>query len=336
MNDLNAFLAQEPFLAQQPFLAQLQSAGLHNWAQQLQTALPKLLHRDRHGDLARWYAALQALPDWPVQNIELDRSSVRVAGAARMDNTQRAQLQQTLMQLHPWRKGPFDIFGLSIDTEWRSDWKWDRLKSAIKPLAGRKVLDVGCGNGYHCWRMRGAGAELVVGIDPTLLFVMQFYALQHFIRDAHVGVLPLGIEQLPPKLRAFDTVFSMGVLYHRRSPFDHLLELREALRPGGELVLETLVIDGGAGTILLPDDRYARMNNVWFIPTTATLSQWLKKIGFKNPQLVNVTSTTIEEQRETPWMTFQSLAQCLDPGDPTRTIEGYPAPKRAIFVAEAP
>jgi tRNA (mo5U34)-methyltransferase len=184
--------------------------------------------------------------------------------------------------------------------------------------------------------MRGDGAELVVGIDPTLVFVMQFYALQHFIRDAHVGVLPLGIEQLPPKLRVFDTVFSMGVLYHRRSPFDHLLELREALRPGGELVLETLVIDGGAGTILLPDDRYARMNNVWFIPTTATLSQWLKKIGFKNPQLVNVTSTTIEEQRETPWMTFQSLAQCLDPGDPTRTIEGYPAPKRAIFVAEAP
>ncbi len=335
MTDFAGFLAQLPLLTQQPFLEKLKDAGLHNWSQQLQTALPQLLHRDRHGDLASWYTALEALPAWPIQNIELDRGGVRITGAA-IDNTQRAQLQQTLMQLHPWRKGPFDIFGIPIDTEWRSDWKWDRLKHAIKPLAGRKVLDVGCGNGYHCWRMRGAGAELVVGIDPTLVFIMQFYALQHFIRDARVGVLPLGIEQLPPKLRAFDTVFSMGVLYHRRSPFDHLLELREALRPGGELVLETLVIDGGAGTILLPDDRYARMNNVWFIPTTATLSQWLKKIGFKNPQLVNVTSTTVEEQRATPWMTFQSLAQCLDPGDPTRTIEGYPAPKRAIFVAEAP
>jgi tRNA (mo5U34)-methyltransferase len=319
-----------------PFLTQLQNAGLNHWSQQLQTLLPKLLHRERHGDLAGWYEALAALPEWSAQNIDLNRGNIRISGPQSLNGTERTQLQKTLMRLHPWRKGPFDIFGLAIDTEWRSDWKWDRLKQAIKPLAGRKVLDIGCGNGYHCWRMRGSGAELVVGIDPTLVFVMQFYALQHFIRDTCVGVLPLGIEQLPPKLRAFDTVFSMGVLYHRRSPFDHLLELREALRPGGELVLETLVIDGGAGTILLPDDRYARMNNVWFLPTTATLNQWLKKIGFKNPQLVNVTSTTVEEQRATPWMTFQSLAQCLDPNDPRRTIEGYPAPKRAIFVAEAP
>lgn len=319
-----------------PFLTQMQNAGLQKWSQQLHAELPQLMHSDRHGDLAGWYAALAALPQWPIQSVELDRNSVRIISAEKPGAEQCEQLQTILMQLHPWRKGPFDICGIHIDTEWRSDWKWDRLKQTIAPLAGRRVLDIGCGSGYHCWRMRGAGAELVIGIDPTLLFVMQFYALQHFIRDAHVGVLPLGIEQLPAKLRLFDTVFSMGVLYHRRSPFDHLLELREALRPGGELVLETLIIDGGAGTILLPDDRYARMNNVWFIPTTATLNQWLKKIGFKNPQLVNVTSTTVEEQRATPWMTFQSLAQCLDPSDPTRTIEGYPAPKRALFIAEAP
>ena len=328
--------AFEPSVHYQPFLAQLHDAGLQKWSQQLQPVLPQLLQRDRHGDLDKWYAALAALPSWPIDSIDLDRNSVRIKPVDSIDAAQREQLQTTLMQLHPWRKGPFDICGVHIDTEWRSDWKWDRLKHAIKPLAGRKVLDVGCGSGYHCWRMRGAGAELVIGIDPTLVFTMQFYALQHFIRDTRVGVLPLGIEQLPQKLRSFDTIFSMGVLYHRRSPFDHLLELREALRPGGELVLETLVIDGTAGNILLPDDRYARMNNVWFIPTTATLNQWLKKIGFKNPQLVNVTSTTTEEQRATPWMTFQSLAQCLDPLDATRTIEGYPAPKRAIFIAEAP
>jgi tRNA (mo5U34)-methyltransferase len=184
--------------------------------------------------------------------------------------------------------------------------------------------------------MRGAGAELVVGIDPTLLFVVQFAALQRYIADPRVGVLPLGIEQLPTKLRFFDTVFSMGVLYHRRSPFDHLLELREALRPGGELVLETLVIDGGVGDVLVPDDRYARMNNVWFIPSAATLKNWLKKVGFKSPQLIGVASTTSEEQRTTEWMTFQSLAHCLDPADPHKTVEGYPAPRRAIIIATAP
>lgn len=319
----------------QPFLEQLRGAGLNRWAEQLSTTLPDLLRVERHGDLAGWYAALQALPDWPVAEIVLDRNTVKIGGAKPAAEQQQL-LQDTLMALHPWRKGPFELFGTHIDTEWRSDWKWSRLQSHISPLAGRRVLDVGCGNGYHCWRMRGAGAELVVGIDPTLLFVMQFAAIQRYVGDARVGVLPLGIEQLPPKLRFFDTVFSMGVLYHRRSPFDHLLELREALRPGGELVLETLVIDGRAGEVLVPDDRYARMNNVWFIPSTATLKNWLKKVGFKNAQVANVAATTTEEQRATQWMTFQSLAQCLDPGDSSRTVEGYPAPRRAVIVATAP
>jgi len=318
------------------FLQRLHAAGLTRWAEQLTAALPELMRVERHGDLATWYAALAALPAWPTDSIELDRNAIAVAGRDKVDAEQQQQLQTALMALHPWRKGPFELFGTRIDTEWRSDWKWDRLKTHISSLAGRKVLDVGCGNGYHCWRMRGAGAELVVGIDPTLLFVVQFAAMQRYIGDAAVGVLPLGIEQLPAKLRFFDTVFSMGVLYHRRSPFDHLLELREALRPGGELVLETLVIDGGVGEVLVPDDRYARMNNVWFIPSAATLKSWLKKVGFKNPQLVSVTSTTTEEQRATDWMTFQSLAQCLDPGDLNKTVEGYPAPRRAIIIATAP
>lgn len=314
------------------FLQHLREAGLTRWADDLTAALPQLLHVQRHGDLPRWQAALQALPDWPVERVELDRNTVRVAGPAADPESLRA----TLMALHPWRKGPFELFGMPIDTEWRSDWKWNRLKTHIAPLAGRRVLDVGCGNGYHCWRMRGAGAELVVGIDPTLVFVMQFAALQRYIRDDRVAVLPLGIEQLPAKLRFFDTVFSMGVLYHRRSPFDHLLELREALRPGGELVLETLVIDGGAGDILVPGERYARMNNVWFIPSTTELKNWLKKVGFRDAQVANVSATTTEEQRSTDWMTFQSLAHCLDPGDSSRTVEGYPAPRRAVIVANAP
>ncbi|MEW8068099.1 MAG: DUF1698 domain-containing protein, partial [Candidatus Thiodiazotropha endolucinida] len=43
--------------------------------------------------------------------------------------------------------------------------------------------------------------------------------------------------------------------------------------------------------------------------------------------------TTIEEQRATEWMRFESLADYLDPADRSLTIEGYPAPRRAVFVA---
>ncbi len=306
------------------------------WAPLLEKQVAERLSPARHGDLPRWQAALDALPEIEVGAVHLDRARVGAEAAAPLAPAQREALCAALQGLHPWRKGPYELFGLHIDTEWRSDWKWDRLAGAIAPLAGRRVLDVGCGNGYHCWRMRGAGAAEVVGVDPSPLFVLQFRALDYYLRDSAVNVLPLPLEAVPRPLRAFDTVFSMGVLYHRRSPLDHLLALRDCLRPGGELVLETLVIEGGAGMTLVPRGRYARMGNVWFLPSCATLLEWLAKVTFRDARVVDVAVTSKAEQRSTAWMRFQSLADFLDPEDPGRTIEGYPAPRRAVVIANAP
>ncbi|MBD2858739.1 tRNA 5-methoxyuridine(34)/uridine 5-oxyacetic acid(34) synthase CmoB [Spongiibacter sp. KMU-158] len=317
-----------------PFLENLKLAGLEEWAAQLPEQIAKGLNEQRYGDIPRWREALNALPDLPITQRHFDISRVGVSGPA--SEAEQQQLKDALMGLHPWRKGPFELFGVHIDTEWRSDWKWDRLADAIAPLAGRKVLDVGCGSGYHCWRMRGAGADVVVGIDPTPLFVIQYFALQKYLQDWRVGVLPMGIEHVPPQLQQFDTVFSMGILYHRRSPLDHLLALKDCLRPGGQLVLETLVVDGPEGYSLVPEGRYSKMGNVWFIPSPATLESWLRKLNFRNIQTVDVSPTSTDEQRSTDWMQFHSLADFLDPQDPSKTIEGYPAPKRAIVLADAP
>ncbi|RLU03296.1 MAG: tRNA 5-methoxyuridine(34)/uridine 5-oxyacetic acid(34) synthase CmoB [Ketobacter sp.] len=300
-------------------------------------ALRSVLSRvepDKHGDFARWQQAVQDLPQVAIASMALDQSVVRAGEPGDVNDSTRKQIEQCLRGLHPWRKGPFEICGVQIDTEWRSDWKWDRLAPHIDSLQGRMVLDIGCGSGYHLWRMLGAGAAMTVGVDPSLLFQLQFRALEHFIGQQPVYHLPLGIEHLPAEMRVFDTVFSMGVLYHRRSPFDHLIELRDLLRPGGQLVLETLVIEGEQGQVLVPDGRYARMGNVWFLPSVPTLIQWLQKVRFKNVRCVDVTVTTTQEQRPTDWMTFQSLPDFLDPAEPSKTIEGYPGPRRAILIAE--
>jgi len=289
----------------------------------------------RHGDAGDWEAALGALPRLSPRAIELDAAAVRVGAADETDADTRARLHDALQQLHPWRKGPFSLFGVDIDSEWRSDLKWSRIAPHLD-LAGKRVLDVGCGNGYYAWRMLGAGARHVLGIDPTLRFLAQFQALQHYLDDPRALLLPLRAEDLPPRLGCFDTVFSMGVLYHRRSPFEHLAELLDALRPGGELVLETLVVEGDAERVLVPAERYAMMRNVWFIPSPAAMLGWLARAGFREARLVDVCRTTTDEQRRTPWMRFESLADFLDPADPARTREGYPAPLRAVFIASRP
>ena len=289
----------------------------------------------RWGELSDWLGCLNELPKIATDFIEL-KDCVRI-GARDQLTTSEERLREILMVLHPWRKGPFELFGLKIDSEWRSDFKWERLLPYIQPLDGRSVLDVGCGNGYHCWRMLGAGASRVIGIDPSVKFVCQFYALKSFI-DANipVDVLPLASQQMPQSLNVFDTVFSMGVLYHRKSPIHHLIELRNMLRPGGQLVLETLIINKDEGFSLIPDGRYAQMKNVWFIPSPDTLLVWLTKTGFQNPRVVDLCVTTTKEQRSTEWMNYHSLKDFLHPDGSGNTIEGHPAPTRGLFTAELP
>lgn len=298
------------------------------WHDTIMSLTEHRLFTKPHGDLPRWWDAVQKLPkQGPLQ---LDQSWLQVGAAGDDQDT----VYDGLWGLRPWRKGPFNFFGIEVETEWRSDWKWERVLPHIAPLKNRRVLDVGCGSGYHCWRMYAEGARQVLGIDPTLLFMLQFYAVKRLQPDMPVWFAPLRMEELPHNLQGFDTVFSMGVLYHRRSPLDHLLELRHALKPGGQLVLETLVIDGAANEVLMPEGRYAAMRNVYFLPSVDMLCLWLRRCGFENPRVVDENITSTEEQKCTKWMQYQSLEDFLDPDDPTKTREGYPSPRRAVILAE--
>ena len=262
--------------------------------------------------------------------------TVRIGAHTTLADTEQQQLAHSLRLLVPWRKGPFDVYGIHIDSEWNCALKWSRLKDQILPLKDRLVLDVGCGNGYYCFRMLQQGARLALGIEPHTPYLMQFLALKRLAPPNQAFVLPVTLEQLPLPLPRFDTVFSMGVLYHRRSPLDHLIQLRQCLRPGGELILETLYVDGPEGYSLVPPARYARMPNVWFLPGLETLYSWLQKCKFSNIKLIDTSVTTPEEQRATDWMPFESLVDGLSPSDSSVTIEGHPAPKRAIVTARVP
>ncbi len=319
----------------------------YDWLALLPNWLTAIKDKRNYAHAPAYQASVARLPTISADSVDLNSAAITIN--AQLSNSERKQTLALLKQLMPWRKGPFyigkqignDESGISIDTEWHSDWKWERVAPHLSPLKGRRVLDVGGGSGYHGWRMAGAGAETVIIVDPSCLFYHQFMAIRHFVGNAdnyRTHYIPVPLEALPASSdqgsQLFDTVFSMGVLYHRQSPFEHLQQLRGQLVKGGELVLETLVIDGDANMVLVPHDRYAQMNNVYFLPSVDALVGWLKKVGFEEVRCVDIDVTTIEEQRATQWMTYQSLSDFLDPNDCTKTIEGYPAPKRATIIAK--
>jgi len=334
MSSASAFLPSENTnnFSQPLFFNEMRQTSLSAWADELERKSQTILENANHGDFLKWLEAFKAFPKEKNSQIDLNREAITVGSPLALEDSQARC--NALKKLNPWRKGPFNYFGIHIDTEWRSHLKWDRVVMAIQPLAGRTVLDLGCGNGYYLWRMAGEGVGFALGVDPSLLFLVQFQVFQNSIQNARVGLLPLGMEDLPESVSGFDTVFSMGLLYHRRDPLVHLKQLFNFLCPGGELVLETLVIEGGRGDVLKPGERYAKMRNVWAIPSCAALGDWLEQVGFKKIRCVDVTTTTPNEQRKTEWMEYESLEDFLDPSAPSKTVEGYPAPKRAIFIAE--
>lgn len=293
------------------------------------------LQPEQHGDLTRWAQLIQALPSPPTEGV-LERQDLAapcpVLGKS-WEVDPRA-LRGQLEAFKPWRKGPFEIAGISIDAEWRCDVKWQRLSPHVD-LKGRRVLDVGSGNGYFCLRALGAGAESALGIDPSIHYVMQFAALRHFCQHMPALVLPLALEQFPKVAKGFDVVLSMGVLYHRRSPLEHLLQLKQLVRKGGQVVLETLVVPGAVGYSLMPEERYAGMRNVWFIPTRETLLLWMRRLGFQNCRVLDESPTTSKEQRVTAWSSDVSLQDFLQPGG-NLTLEGHPPPVRLMCTAQVP
>lgn len=275
------------------------------------------------------------LPEIPIDRYDNSDSHIKVEGNATAE--QLIELQEKAMKLSPWKKGPFDLFGMEIDAEWRSDYKWERILKSLDPkeLENKVVLDVGCNNGYFLFRMANFNPKLALGIDPVLHMQAQFDFLQSYFKDDRVKFELFGVEHLPIFKEVFDTIFHMGIIYHHRHPIQQMLDIREALRPGGVVYLETIGIPGEDSYALFPEDRYARMGNVWFVPTLSCFMNWAKKAKLIDVELVADTDLTEDEQRLTKWCPppFQSLRDSLDPKDPNKTIEGHPAPRRFLIKA---
>ena len=242
-------------------------------------------------------------------------------------------IKSSLEQLKSWRKGPFRIFGHHIESEWRSDFKWERLLPNLPQLQGKNILDIGANNGYFMFRMLEHNPELVLGIEPTLLYKTQFELINRYVRAENLKMETFGVEHLSAFQGCFDVIFSMGILYHHRSPLTQLKDMRGALCSGGTLVLETIGIPGEEAFAITPEDRYAGMRNVWLLPTLPMLIRWLERSKFVDIKIVSTHWEASQEQRVTDWSSEVSYQDFLDQDNQELTKEGLPAPRRFIITA---
>jgi tRNA (mo5U34)-methyltransferase len=233
----------------------------------------------------------------------------------------------------PWRIGPFQIGGLHIDSEWRSEMKWNRIAALLGDVRGKRIADVGCSNGYFLFKLSSLSPELVVGFDPIERCWLQFGLLQGLAKIPGLAFVPAGIATVDSFPEFFDLVMCMGVIYHQRDPFTACKKLCAAVRPGGKVILESLVIPNDNPFLLIPEARYAKMRNAWTIPSAQALANLLTRAGFREPQIHSFGPLLTTEQRQTTWAPYESLQDFLDPNDPTKTVEGYPAPHTALVIA---
>ena len=285
-----------------------------------------------NGNIPKWSVAIEELKTIPKTKIELNEPYISIG----QNGNNTKIIETALKRLLPWRKGPFIFDNLKLESEWQGGLKWQRLQNHITPLKNRRVLDVGAGNGYFTLRMAIEGASKALGIEPFLLFNYQYAAIKSLSNSKiNAMLLPIRLEEMP-KLAIFDSVFSMGVLYHQRDHMQHLSQLMEMMAPDAELILETLVVEGPNGYSLIPDGRYAQMRNVHCLPSIETLKSWLVKANFKNIKVIDTTKTTPEEQRKSEWIgdNAASLEDFLDPSDPSLTKEGHPAPTRVMIICQ--
>jgi len=273
--------------------------------------------------------AISELPNY--SNVEVVLNDSVDINIENLSTTELEQIKQTALLMKPWRKGPFKFNELLIDAEWKSYIKYNLLEPHFN-LEGKVVGDIGCNNGYYLFRMLTHKPKKLIGFDPSAIYYSQFQFLNHFIKSDIVYEL-LGVEHVEFYEHKFDTLFCLGVLYHRSDPVAMLKSLFKGLNDGGELILDTFMIDGEEEICLTPKDRYSKIPNIYFVPTVNSLKNWCYRAGFESVELLETMKTESNEQRNTQWVGTQSLEDFLDPNDPTKTVEGYPAPKRVYIKA---
>jgi len=313
------------------YLSKMPDSARADEIEQIHTRRQNWVNQKKKGFL-RYRKPYEQLAAFKAEHLDFASDKVTIGHHDEVDGASRQIITENLRAFMPWRKGPFSVFGIDIDAEWRSERKWNRVTPILPDLSGKIIADIGCNNGYYMFRMSHQRPELVLGFEPSVQHYFCFKALNAMARRPELDIDLLGVEHLHLFETCFDIVFLMGIIYHRPSPVDTLRDIFLALQPGGTLIVESQALPGDGPFALFPDKTYAKVPGTYFVPTGHCLRNWLKKAGFIDIDIFCTHPMNEKEQRRTDWMHFESFTDFLNPDDPQMTVEGYPAPCR-VFVS---
>lgn len=110
------------------------------------------------------------------------------------------------------------------------------FKHLPQPVSGKRVLDVGCGNGYWADQLSRSGAS-VVGIDASREGISQAKGAYPHVDFRQMLATENVLRELDSPV--FDAVMSIEVVEHVYDPRGFARACFNALRPGGTIVLTT-------------------------------------------------------------------------------------------------
>ena len=151
------------------------------------------------------------------------------------------------------------------------------LIDLLAPVAGERVLDLGCGDGVLTERLAALGLE-VLGVDASAEQVAAARKRGLDARQVDGEALPFEAE--------FDAVFSNAALHWMRDPDAVIAGVGRALKPGGRFVGEF----GGAGNVrqiieavlaaLARRGIDGEAVNPWYFPSPEAYQERLEAGGF--------------------------------------------------------
>lgn len=111
--------------------------------------------------------------------------------------------------------------------------EWETLKGILPDFKGKRMLDLGCGYGWHSIYAMENGASSVVGIDISQSMLKVAKEKTHF---SEVEYICGAIEDMDFKEESFDIVLS-SLAFHYIKDYKELIEkINKVLKPNGILI----------------------------------------------------------------------------------------------------